>query len=194
MCSKLQKAAKLKTPIYKDNQDTGTLQYQTSSERNGSSTCLASPLAMESNHYYRRAPTLLQVPQKVPLTEYIAVTKRICDELSENTVGKDCTEIYQKPRKSYNTSRKRRGTLATPPKRNGRPSNPSGHSSHVVLTADKGVALVVMDKSQYIDKCMALLNDTKAYKPCKDTTKKLHGDVHGMPSKAQEGIQNFETI
>ena len=24
---------------------------------------------------------------------------------------------------------------------------------------DKGVAMVVMDKSQYIDKCMALLND-----------------------------------
>ena len=34
-----------------------------------------------------------------------------------------------------------------------------------------------MDKSQYIDKCMALLNDTKVYKPCKDTTKKLHRDV-----------------
>ena len=49
--------------------------------------------------------------------------------------------------------------------------------SHMVLTADKGVALVVMDKSQYVDKCMALLNDTKVYKPCKDTTKKLHRDV-----------------
>ena len=33
---------------------------------------------------------------KVPLTEYIAVTKRICNELSENTAGRDCTEIYQK--------------------------------------------------------------------------------------------------
>ena len=42
---------------------------------------------------------------------------------------------------------------------------------------DKGVAMVVMDKSQYIDKCMALLNDTKVYKPCKDATKKLHRDI-----------------
>ena len=50
-------------------------------------------------------------------------------------------------------------------------------SSWVVLTADKGVAMVVMDKSQYIEKCTALLNDTKVYKPCKDTTKKLHRDV-----------------
>ena len=33
------------------------------------------------------------------------------------------------------------------------------------------------DKSQYIDKCMALLDDTKVYKPCRDTTKKLHRDI-----------------
>ena len=51
------------------------------------------------------------------------------------------------------------------------------------LTADKGVALVVMDKSQYIDKCVALLNDTKVYKPCKDTTKKLQRHP-GIPLKA----------
>ena len=54
----------------------------------------------------------------------------------------------------------------------------------MVLTADKGVTLVVMDKSQYIDKCMALLNDTKVYKPCKDTTKKLHRDI-------QESLQRL---
>ena len=50
-------------------------------------------------------------------------------------------------------------------------------ASHVVLTADKGLALAVMDKSQYIDKCMALLDVTKVYKPCRATTKKLHRDV-----------------
>ena len=47
----------------------------------------------------------------------------------------------------------------------------------MVLTADKGVALVVMDKSQYVDKCMALLDGTKVYKTCRDTTKKLQRDV-----------------
>ena len=57
-------------------------------------------------------------------------------------------------------------------------------SSHVVLTVDKGVALVVMDKSQYIEKCMALLNDARVYKPCKDTTKKLHRDI-------QESLQKL---
>ena len=57
----------------------------------------------------------------------------------------------------------------------------------MVLTADKGVALVVMDKSQYIDKCMALLNDTKVYKPCKDTTKKLHRDIQESLQRLNRG-------
>ena len=85
--------------------------------------------------------------------------------LQEGTVQKST----RKPKKFYNTSRTRRGRLTTSPERK--------DSSCVVLTADKGVALVVMDKSQYIDKCMALLSDTKVYKPCKDTTKKLHRHI-----------------
>ena len=114
---------------------------------------------------------------RVPLTEYIAVTKRICDELGENTTGKDCTEIYQKTKRSCTATKRRNPSLKTSPKRRGRHQNPQGRCSRVVLTADKGVALVVMDKSQYVNKCMALLDDTKVYKPCKDTTKKLHRDI-----------------
>ena len=97
------------------------------------------------------------------LTKYIAVTKRICDELGENTAGKDCTEIYQKSKDvlqyfkdkkgpTHNTTRKEWEAIKTLRE----------DSSHVVLTADKGVALVVMDKGQYIDKCMALPNDRRA--------------------------------
>ena len=63
---------------------------------------------------------------KVPLTEYIALTKRICDELDENTTGKDCTEIYQKPKRFCNTTKIRRDTLATSPRKSERPSKPSG--------------------------------------------------------------------
>ena len=32
----------------------------------------------------------------MPFTEYIAVTKQICDRLGENTDGVDCSEYYQK--------------------------------------------------------------------------------------------------
>ena len=110
----------------------------------------------------------------MPLTEYIALTKCICGELGENTEGKDCTEIYQKTKEilqcykdkkdhTCNISKEEKEAIKTLRE----------DSSCMVLTADKGVALVVMDTSQYIDKCMALLDDTKVYKPCKDTIKKL---------------------
>ena len=115
---------------------------------------------------------------KVPLTEYIVVTKRICDKLSENTVGRDCTEIYQKTKEVLHHFKEKKGPTHNTTKEEWEAIKTLKEDpSHVVLTADKGVAVVVMDKSQYIDKCMALLNDTKVYKPCKDTTKKLHRDV-----------------
>ena len=44
----------------------------------------------------------------------------------------------------------------------------------MVLTADKGVALVVMNRHDYIKKARALLDDTNTYKPIKsDPTTKL---------------------
>ena len=91
------------------------------------------------------------------------------DELSENTVGKDCTEIYQKTREVLQHFKEKKGPTCNTTKEEWEAIKTLREDpSHVVLTVDKGVALVVMDKSQYIDKCMALLNDTKVYKPCKD--------------------------
>ena len=115
---------------------------------------------------------------RVPLTKYIAVTKRICDELGENTTGKDCTEIYQKTKEILQHYKKKKSYTRNITKEEKEAIKTLREdASCVVLTADKGVALVVMDKSQYVDKCMALLDDTKVYKPCKDTTKKLHRDI-----------------
>ena len=58
--SKLLKVDKSRSLItYNNSPDTGTRLFQTSSERNGSSTCLASHSAMENNLFYRRALNLL---------------------------------------------------------------------------------------------------------------------------------------
>ena len=132
---------------------------------------------LESYGYYRRGKISSEFFQGE--SEYIAVTKRICDELGENTTGKDCAEIYQKTKEILQHYKKREIIhLQHHQRGEGGHQNPQGRClPHVVLTADKGVALVVMDKSQYVDKCMALLDDTKFYKPCKDTTKKLHRDI-----------------
>ena len=57
---------------------------------------------------------------------------------------------------------------------------PKEDNTHVVLTTDKGVA---MDKSSYIDKCMAFLQDTNVYQPCKDLTGQIHRQVQATLRK-----------
>ena len=44
----------------------------------------------------QKGPKFAVSTPKVPITEYIAVTKQICDKLGENTEGVDCSEYYQK--------------------------------------------------------------------------------------------------
>ena len=136
------------------------------------------PLSDGEQSILQKGPKFAVSFSKVPITEYIAVTKRICDELGENTTGKDCTEIYQKTKEVLQHFKEKKGLTHNITKQEKEAIKTLREdSSQVVLTADKGVALVVMDKNQYIEKCMDLLNDTKTYKPCKDTTKKLHRDI-----------------
>ena len=95
-------------------------------------------------------------------------------DLVRTLMGVDCSEYYQKTKdllQDYkgkhashpNISKMEREAIKTLKEDNTR----------VVLTADKRVAMVVMDKSSYIDKCMALLQDTNDYQPCRDLTAKF---------------------
>ena len=81
----------------------------------------------------------------MPFTEYIAVTKQICDRLGENTDGVDCSEYYQKTKdllQDYknkyashpNITKEEREAIKTLKE----------DDTWVVLTADKGVAMVVI--------------------------------------------------
>ena len=53
--------------------------------------------------------------------------------------------------------------------------------SRIVLTVDKGVAMVIMDKQQYMGKATALLQDTNTYRTIpKDPTNKLKNKLIGI--------------
>ena len=46
---------------------------------------------------------------------------------------------------------------------------------HIIVSADKGVVLVVIDKKEYITKCEACLQDTSVYQHLsKDTSPTIH--------------------
>ena len=48
----------------------------------------------------------------------------------------------------------------------------------IIVTADKGVALVVMDKTEYITKCETLLQDNSVYQDLsKDTSPTIHKEM-----------------
>ena len=49
---------------------------------------------------------------------------------------------------------------------------------HIIVTADEGVALVVMDKTEYITKCEALLQNNSVYRHLsKDTSPTIHKEL-----------------
>ena len=53
--------------------------------------------------------------------------------------------------------------------------------SRVVLTMDKGVAMVIMDKIEYMDKAIGLLSDTNTYRTTsKNPTNKLQNKLIGI--------------
>ena len=49
---------------------------------------------------------------------------------------------------------------------------------HIIVTADKGMALVVMDKTEYITKCEVYLQDNSVYQYLsKDTSPTIHKEL-----------------
>ena len=50
--------------------------------------------------------------------------------------------------------------------------------NYIIVTSDKGVALVVMDKTEYITKCKALLQDHSVYQHLsKGTSLTIHNEL-----------------
>ena len=54
------------------------------------------PISDGEQSLLQKGPKFAVSSSKVPLTEYIAVTKRICDELGAKKTLERTTEIYQK--------------------------------------------------------------------------------------------------
>ena len=66
---------------------------------------------------------------------------------------------------------------------------------HIILTADKGVALVVMDRNDYIGKMKELLDDTNTYRPLNtDPTMKQKNKLINMLRKVKTEAKLEDTI
>ena len=94
----------------------------------------------------------------IPVKEYISTTTVAAFQAGELN-GDDCGTLYHNvnwipntyANKPLHTNITRVEYLAL--------ENLSKDKDSIIVTADKGIALVVMDKTEYITKCEALLQD-----------------------------------
>ena len=120
----------------------------------------------------------------MPFTEYIAVTKQIYDRLGENTDRVNCSEYYQKIKDLLQDYKQKCASHPNITKEEREAIKIlKEDDTCIVLTADNGVAMVVMDKSSYVNKCMILLQDTNVYQPYRDLTGQIHRQVQAALHK-----------
>ena len=146
------------------------------------------PLTEAQEHLLAHGPNFAAVPRQPPIGEYVVALEKVCQELKQGEAEELRGEIKTilkniQPPKS-NISKEEVKALNKLKKDNTR----------LILTTDKGVSMVVMDREEYIQKSEELLSQS-TYKtiPTDPTTKFKNKLISLLKTiKAEGGIN--ETI
>ena len=129
-------------------------------------------------------PNFAVTPQSPPILDYITSIELACQSLNINEAEELRSDIYRALRHSH------------PPRSNLRKEEMKAlkqlktDKEHIVLTADRGVALVVMDRQEYIQKTRAILEDTNTYRPIPtDPTTKLKNRLMNILKKIKREVE-----
>ena len=149
------------------------------------------PLTAQQERLLSHGPKFVIRPKKPPVREYIVAMEQACTRLNQGEADELCVEVKKTLKKAKNRSRT--------------PSNITNDEfkalkelkedrDRVILTADKGVALVIMEKNDYIQKAEELLNTTTYKKIPEDPTNKHKNRlVNILKSIKTEGGLNEDT-
>ena len=99
-------------------------------------------------------PNFAISPKKPPLGEYILNIEKACQSLDTNTAEELRSELRKPHHPKPNLKKDEIIAL----------KQLKADKNHMVLTADKGVALVVIDTVDYIKKAKEILEDTNTYR------------------------------
>ena len=119
---------------------------------------LSTPLTEAQISLLVRGPNSAVAPRHPPYGEYITMVDQACLKLEPHSAEEHRAEMRGALKHSQN------------PKRNITKQEVQAHAelkkdqSRVILPADKGVAIVVMDREEYNKKAQALLEDRGTYK------------------------------
>ena len=124
----------------------------------------------------------------MPHGEYIAAVELACQNLEPHSVKELRAEIRGSLKHSHNPrkniTKEEAQALADLRK----------DQARVILTADKGVALVVMDRTEYSNKAQDLLEDGGTYKEIKtDPTNKLKNKLINLLKKIKAEWESLNT-
>ena len=116
-------------------------------------------------------------PAHIPIKEYISTTT-VAALQADELIGMDCSGIYNDVNRILNTfTNKPIHTNITKAEHLAH-ENLRKDKDQIIVTADKGVVLVVMDKTDYITKCEVLLQDISVYQHLfKDTSPTIHKEL-----------------
>ena len=112
-------------------------------------------------------------PATIPIKEYISTTTVAALKAGEHN-GVDCSGLYHNFNRILNTFTNKPIHTNITKSEHLALENLRKDKDCIIVTADKGVPLVVMDKTEYITKCEALLQDNSVYQHLSKDTHRTH--------------------
>ena len=143
------------------------------------------PLTVDQERLLAWGPKFVIKPRKPPVREYIVAVEQACSKLSQGEADELCMEVKKTLKKAQNQAT----TSSNITQEEFRALRElKEDKSRMILTTDKGVALVIIDKNDYIQKADELLN-TNTYKkiPEDPTNKQKNKLVNILRSIKAEG-------
>ena len=137
------------------------------------------PLTSDQERLLAHGPKFVITPKETPAIEYIAATEQACTKIDQGKQDEFRVEVKrlllqdQNNKRQANVSKEELKALKELKIDNNR----------LILTADKGVALVVIDKQEYIKKAEDLLQESSYKKITDDPTAKLKNKLISILKK-----------
>ena len=134
-------------------------------------------IACEEKSLLKKDPKFAVTPATIPIKEYISTTTVATLQAGELN-GVDHSGLYHDVNRILNTFINKPIHTNITKSEHLALKNLRKDKDSIIVTADKGVVLVVMDKPEYITKCEALLQPNSVYQHfSKDTSPTIHKEL-----------------
>ena len=127
--------------------------------------------------WLQKDPKFAVTPATMPIKEYISTTTVAALQAGELN-GVDCNGLYHDVNRILNTYAIKPIHKNIIKAEHLALENVRKDKDHIIVTANKGVALVAVDETEFITKCEVLLQDNSVYQHLsKDTSPLIHKEL-----------------